>query len=63
MKKTLNTDNLTLRAAKPEDAERLHVIEKECFATDQLSLRRIRHWIKAPNKVMLVAENDDEILG
>ena len=63
MNTKLNLDKLVLRSAQPEDAERLREIEVEAFATDRLSLRRIKHWIKAANKVMLVAELDGKLIG
>jgi ribosomal protein S18 acetylase RimI-like enzyme len=54
---------IILREAQDRDADRLREIEVECFDTDRLSLRRIKHWIKAQNKVMTVAELDGVVIA
>ena len=51
------------REAVENDLDALYAIEVECFATDRLSRRRMRHWIKAQNRVLLVAEDDQGLLG
>ena len=63
MNAALKLNTVILRPARSEDAERLREIEVESFATDQLSLRRIKHWIKANNKIMIVAEQRGKILA
>lgn len=61
--KKTSPKNLILRPAVLEDSLRLREIEVECFDSDRLSLRRIKHWTKAKNKIMVVAEADGRILG
>lgn len=58
-----NTDHIILRPVSAGDAKQLREVELECFTSDRLSMRQIKHWIKATNKVMLVAESGGHILG
>ena len=58
-----SSDSFNLREAQVTDAIPLHQIEIECFTTDRLSLRRIKHWIKAQNRILIVAEQQGELLG
>lgn len=57
------THSVTVRPAAMEDAEALDVIERECFKVDRLSLRRIKHWIKASNRIFCVVEDKEGLLG
>lgn len=52
-----------LRQATLDDVRQLYAIEVACFETDRLKLRRLRHWIKADNRVMTVAVMGEEVLG
>ncbi|SDK45214.1 GNAT family N-acetyltransferase/peptidase C39 family protein [Microbulbifer yueqingensis] len=53
-----------LRPATPADLAALHAIEQASFASDRLSRRRLRHWVTAENRVLLVAEdNGRELVG
>ncbi len=56
-------DNIVLRDAEKNDANPLYDLELECFATDRLSLRRFKHWIKAENRVLVVAVSHQDILA
>ena len=57
------TSDIELRPPRLGDAQRLHDIEVASFDTDRLSLRRLRHWIKASNRVMTVAVTGESIVG
>lgn len=52
-----------MRQARLDDAAQLHAIEIASFSSDRLSLRRLRHWIKADNKVMTVAVKGNDIVA
>lgn len=54
---------LHLRAAEPADLDALCSLEQRCFSSDRLSRRRLRHWITASNRELIVAQRDDEVLG
>ncbi len=54
---------LVLRAAQADDLEDLHALEQRCFSTDRLSRRRLRHWIGASNRELLIAVRDGVVLG
>lgn len=45
-----------IRKARPADLEILLALENNCFQSDCISRRRMRHWIGADNGVMLVAQ-------
>lgn len=45
------------------DEKQLDLLEKACFASDRLNLRRFKYWIKASHRVFLVAESDSQILA
>ncbi|SHF36586.1 Ribosomal protein S18 acetylase RimI [Microbulbifer donghaiensis] len=53
----------TIRPAAPADVPALHVLEQACFEGDRLSRRRLRHWVGAENRVFLVAERAEQLLG
>ncbi len=52
-----------LRPVTRDDLDRLVEIEQATFSSDRLSPRRFKHWIKADNRVFLVAEHNDVVLG
>ena len=52
-----------IRPAARGDSNALLELEQVSFSGDRLSLRRFRHWIKTDNRVFLVAEQDDTLLG
>lgn len=54
---------LNLRRALPADLAALDALEQASFATDRLSRRRLRHWIRADNGLLWVAEDGVELLG
>ncbi|WP_346838353.1 GNAT family N-acetyltransferase/peptidase C39 family protein [Microbulbifer sp. SAOS-129_SWC] len=53
----------TIRPVEAADVPALHALEQACFAGDRLSRRRLRHWVAADNRVFLVAERNDLLLG
>ncbi|WP_323846021.1 GNAT family N-acetyltransferase/peptidase C39 family protein [Microbulbifer magnicolonia] len=53
----------TIRPAVPADVPALHALEQACFEGDRLSRRRLRHWVGAENRVFLVAERGEQLLG
>lgn len=57
------TTSANIRAVSEADLDALYAVELACFATDRLSRRRLRHWIKAQNRVLLVAEDSLGLLG
>jgi ribosomal protein S18 acetylase RimI-like enzyme/predicted double-glycine peptidase len=52
-----------VRRAKMGDLECLYALEVATFETDRLSRRRMKHWIKADNGILLLAEQDGQLLG
>lgn len=54
---------ITVRSASAFDVAALWHIEQNCFAHDRLSRRRIRFYLDAPQAEMVVAENEQQILG
>jgi len=54
---------MTIREAAPGDLDALEALENASFETDRLSRRRLRHWIRADNRVFLVAEDNDGLSG
>ena len=55
--------DITITEAKSSDINALVELENTCFATDKLSKRQFQHWLKANNRVFLVAKNGAELLG
>ena len=55
--------DLQLRAATEADVDALAELEQASFSGDRLSRRRLRHWVKADNRVFLVAERNGALLG
>ncbi|WP_295800233.1 GNAT family N-acetyltransferase/peptidase C39 family protein [uncultured Microbulbifer sp.] len=58
-----DTSGLRLRAAGETDISALSALEQASFRGDRLSPRRLRHWVRADNRVFLVAERDGLLLG
>ena len=52
----MRTVQLSIRTAQIEDLDALLRLEKQSFATDQLSRRSFRHWITTDHRILLVAE-------
>ncbi len=64
--KTLSTNiaqDIQYRASVLADFDDLVGIEKQCFERDRLSARQLKHWLKAPHKVMLVALLNGQIVA
>lgn len=55
--------SVTIRDVELKDADALFALEQECFDVDRLSTRRIRHWIRARNRIFLVVEDNAGLLG
>jgi len=55
--------DMTVREVRGSDLDALEALENASFDTDRLSRRRLRHWIRAENRVFLVAESGDSLLG
>jgi ribosomal protein S18 acetylase RimI-like enzyme len=47
--------NFVIRNARPADFSQLMELETGSFSCERLSPRRMRHWIEAPNGILLVA--------
>lgn len=60
---TQDKSTCTIRAATLADLDDLDAIEVACFDSDRLSRRRMKHWIQAQNRVLLVAEDGQGLLG
>ncbi|PLW82681.1 ribosomal-protein-alanine acetyltransferase [Kineobactrum sediminis] len=58
-----NALSFSLRPACESDLDALDHLETASFASDRLSRRRLKHWIQAPNSILIVAETSDGILG
>ncbi|WGL15264.1 GNAT family N-acetyltransferase/peptidase C39 family protein [Microbulbifer bruguierae] len=52
-----------IRPANERDIDALYALEQASFSGDRLSRRRFRHWVRADNRVFLVAEQDHQLLG
>jgi ribosomal protein S18 acetylase RimI-like enzyme len=52
-----------VRKAEPADLDALDALEHRVFATDHLSRRSLRHFLRAPTAEVLVAEHDGELAG
>lgn len=51
------------RLANLDDLDRLEQIENDCFVGDRLHRRSLRHWIKAPHGVLIVALVKQKVVG
>lgn len=52
-----------IRPAIDADIDGLDDLEQQSFHSDRLSRRRLKHWIRAKNRVFLVASQDSNVLG
>src|SRR5262249_8690330 len=52
-----------LRVAKERDLDALLELEQRVFATDRLSRRSLRHFLRAPGAVLIVAAGKDSHLA
>jgi ribosomal protein S18 acetylase RimI-like enzyme len=52
--------NFVIRKARPADFAQLMELETGSFNCERLSPRRMRHWIGAPNGILLVAVPADD---
>jgi ribosomal protein S18 acetylase RimI-like enzyme len=52
-----------VRKAEAADLDALDALEHRVFATDHLSRRSLRHFLRAPTAEVLVAEHDGELAG
>lgn len=59
----MNTEEVLIRPARPDDLEGLVKLENASFDTDRLSRRSFRHWITTEHRALLVAEFDCRIVG
>ena len=57
------SNKLLIRTVEDRDLDPLVDLEEASFANDRLSRRRFQHWIKASNRVFLVAEKDRQLLA
>ena len=55
--------SIRLRRARPGDVPALFEVEHTSFDGDKLSERRLRHWVSAPNGILLLAESGEAVLG
>lgn len=53
----------SLRPVREQDLEALQKLEVASFSSDRLSRRRLKHWIQAANRVFIVAECDNQLVG
>lgn len=58
-----DTAHFQLRPATERDVDALFELEQQSFSGDRLSRRRLRHWVRADNRVFVVAERDGALLG
>ena len=52
-----------LRRAQSADLDALDALEHRVFATDHLSRRSLRHFLRSPTAAVLVAEHDGDLAG
>ena len=57
------TPSFQIRPALEQDIDALFALEQASFRSDRLSRRRFRHWVRADNRVFLVAEQEHALLG
>jgi ribosomal protein S18 acetylase RimI-like enzyme len=55
--------NLSIVPATSADLESLVAIEQACFSSDRLSRRSFKHWLSAPNGLLLILCDQDQRLG
>lgn len=63
MNPTNSPPSFFLRPACDSDLDALEVLETGSFSSDRLSRRRLKHWIGAPNSILVIAQGNAGILG
>jgi ribosomal protein S18 acetylase RimI-like enzyme len=58
-----STPAVRIRRAQPADLEALDALEHRVFATDHLSRRSLRHFLRSPTAAVIVAEHDGDLAG
>jgi ribosomal protein S18 acetylase RimI-like enzyme len=58
-----STAAVRLRKAAPADLDALDALEHRVFATDHLSRRSLRHFLRSPTAEVIVAEHDGVLAG
>src|ERR1700676_3734063 len=58
-----STPAVRLRRAQSADLDALDALEHGVFATDHLSRRSLRHFLRSPTAAVLVAEHDGDLAG
>ena len=58
-----STPAVRLRKAEPADLDALDALEHRVFATDHLSRRSLRHFLRSPTAEVIVAEHDGDLAG
>ena len=54
---------IRIRPATADDVDRLGALEHQCFAADRISRRQFRHLLTKANAVVLIAEDQERLLG
>jgi len=57
------TPAIRLRQAEEADLDALDALEHRVFATDHLSRRSLRHFLRSPTAAVIVAEHDGDLAG
>ncbi len=57
------TETPLLRLAVMEDLDSLAALETRLFATDRISRRNFRHFLKSPTAVLIVADQGGQLVG
>ena len=57
------TPAVRLRQAEEADLDALDALEHRVFATDHLSRRSLRHFLRSPTAAVIVAEHDGDLAG
>jgi ribosomal protein S18 acetylase RimI-like enzyme len=58
-----STPAVRLRRAQAADLDALDALEHRVFATDHLSRRSLRHFLRSPTAAVMVAEHDGDLAG
>jgi ribosomal protein S18 acetylase RimI-like enzyme len=58
-----STPAVRLRRAQAADLDALDALEHRVFATDHLSRRSLRHFLRSPSAAVIVAEHDGDLAG
>ena len=55
--------SIVVQLATIADLEKVHQIERECFAAEAFSKRYLAHLLKSPDAVSLIAKMENSIVG